>query len=449
VIKLPWFISVCIFGPGLIIASAISSSCQTTDTVVKDQRWNLHFQSTVIWQLHPAFHASYSGQNSLSSGFESPLSVTSTLFLGVRLWHNASVCFNPELSGGGGFSQTTGIAGFPNGEVYRVSDPQPHVYVARLYLKQVFPVSNGRSWQEDEANQPGGKSPSEYFALYAGKFSIMDFFDDNRFSHDPRMQFFNWALMGNGAWDYPANTRGYTYGLTLECVMKKWALRIGSVMVPKSANGSVMDPDVLRSNSEALEFEYHCDLGHRPGTLRFITYLTQARMGNYRQAMEWGTAHDTTPFVDSTRALGRIKYGFGLNLEQDIADHIGIFLRAGWNDGRNETWVFTEIDRTLSLGLHLNGHLWKRSDDQIGVATIFNGLSTDHKHYLESGGYGFIIGDGKLKYGPECIAEIYYSLKIMQYPLWLTADYQFILNPAYNCDRGPVHAPGIRLHVEF
>jgi len=448
-IKLPRSLAVCCFCWILITSATFSSSGQSPDTVFREQKFNLHFQNTVIYQFHPAFHASYSGQNSLSPSFEDPLSVTATLFLGVKLWHGAGIYFNPELSGGAGFSQTTGIAGFPNGEVYRVSDSKPHVYIARLFLKQVFPLSANLTQQSDGVNQLRCKTPVEYIAIYAGKFSIMDYFDDNQFSHDPRAQFFNWALMGNGAWDYPANTKGYTYGLVLEWVMKKWAFRFGSVMVPIAANGSVMDFNVLRSNSEAVEFDYHYHAGKQPGIVRIISYLTQARMGNYKKAIDWGIAHDTVPFIDSTHALGRIKYGFGLNLEQNLGDNIGVFFRAGWDDGHTETWAFTEIDRVFSLGLHLNGQLWKRGDDHLGIAALVNGLSEDHKNYLRNGGYGFIIGDGKLNYGPEYIGELYYSWKIFQFPVWLTADYQFILHPAYNRDRGPVHAPGIRLHVEL
>jgi len=419
------------------------------DSVKNVPWWNFHFQMTVITQYHPSFKAKYSGRNSLDTNAETNISVTSTLFFGVKLWKGASAYFNPELSGGSGFSSTTGIAGFPNGEVYRVSDPAPHIYVARLYLTQMFDLSPGSYFRDDDLNQLPGYVPDFYLSVTAGKFSIMDFFDNNIYSHDPRSQFYNWTLMGNGAWDYPANTRGYTYGLVLELVKSSWAIRYGFVMVPTTPNGSTMDFNILRSNSQALEFEKKFRIKSLPGDVRVMAYFTQAQMGNYRQAIEWGQSHDTTPDLSYSRVLGHTKWGFGINAEQSVHKNIGLFLRAGWNDGVNETFTFTEIDHHLSAGLSIKGGLWKRADDEIGFALIANGLSADHRNYLKAGGYGFIIGDGSLNYSPELITELYYSFRFFTKFLWLSPDYQFILHPAYNIDRGPVHAFGIRAHVEF
>ncbi|MDP4206561.1 MAG: carbohydrate porin, partial [Bacteroidota bacterium] len=342
-----------------------------------------------------------------------------------------------------------GVAGFPNGEVYRISDANPHVYIGRAYLKQIIPLSKEYEKAEDKANQLSGPTPTSYISIAAGKYSIMDFFDNNTYSHDPRTQFYNWALMGNGAWDYPANTRGYTYGLTFELVKPEWAVRFATVMVPKTANGYIMDSKISRSHSETLEFEKRYNLNGQKGTLRMISFLNNARMGSYKEALQWGISHNQAPQVDSTHVLGNTKFGLGLNIEQQINKYTGIFFRAGWNDGKNQTWAFTEIDRTISAGIALNGGLWKRNDDTFGFALIANGLSKDHKNYLKAGGYGFIIGDGTLNYRPEMISEIYYSFRLSNYPMWLSPDYQLILNPAYNNDRGPVHALGIRMHIEL
>jgi high affinity Mn2+ porin len=428
----------------------VIKSQSSDDTAISIPWWNLHFQSTVIAQTHPPFYAKYSGINSLDKNGETATSVTSTLFFGSRLWEGATAYFNPELSGGSGFSSTTGIAGYPNGEIYRVNDPSPHIYIARLWLRQLITLSSQKHFKDDDLNQVPGFEPNSYISINLGKFSIMDFFDNNTFSHDPRTQFYNWALMGNGAWDYPANTRGYTYGLALELVKtSSWAIRYAIVMVATTANGSKMDFTILRSNSQAIEFEKDYKISRHPGVVRIMGYFTQAGMGNYKDAIKWGASHDTIPLLTNSRGDGHTKWGFGLNAEQAVHKFMGLFLRAGWNDGQNETWAFTEIDRHLSAGLSIKSDFWKREGDNFGIAVIINGLSKDHKNFLKAGGYGFIIGDGNLNYSPEFITEVYYNFRFFKKNLWLSPDYQFILNPAYNSDRGPVHAFGIRAHLEI
>jgi len=432
-----------------LLMFSVESKAQFNTDTVNIPKWNLHFQNTIIEQYHPSFPASYSGLNSLDPKEETTTSITATLFLGAKLWKGAEIYFNTEISGGSGFSQTRGFAGFPNGEVYRVSDAAPHIYIARLYVSQTFALSDSYEYVKDGINQIAKKIPSSYFIVTAGKYSVMDFFDNNKYSHDPRTQFFNWALMGNGAWDYPANTRGYTYGLTFELVKPFWALRYAAVMVPLTANGGVMDSRILHSHSQAFEFEHKFSIGNQTGTLRFMTYFTEASMGNYKEAIALGINQHIAPEITSVRAIGRTKFGFGINVEQPLNKSLGTFLRASWSDGQNETWVFTEIDRHISAGLVLNGSSWKREKDNFGFAQIVNGISKEHRGYLSSGGYGFIIGDGHLNYGLEYISELYYSFMVPKIRIWLTPDYQFIVNPAYNKDRGPVHAFGMRMHVEI
>lgn len=438
---------------GSLLFQSTSLAQNKTDSSIKKQDWNFHFQTTLITQYHPAFQANYSGINSLNPNHENATSITATAFFGIRLWKNAELYIDPELSGGNGFSKTTGVAGFTNGEVYRVSDPSPKIYLARLYVKQVFPLQDhGKSTVQDaaysnnDANQLATLYPRSYIAVSAGRFSIMDHFDDNTYSHDPRSQFYNWALMGNAAWDYPANTRGYTNGFTLELVKPRWSLRLGSVMVPTEANGAIMDTKIFLSNSEALEYEQQYSLGNQQGKIRLIGFFTSARMGNYREAIQWGKLHDTVPNLILQRAYGRTKYGAGINVEHHFTEALGAFFRASWNDGHNETWAFTEIDRHVSMGLSLDGKNWKRNGDIMGIAVVINGLSKDHRDFLAAGGSGFIIGDGKLNYGSEFIAECYYSCCIKKLKLWVSPDYQFIINPAYNKDRGPVHVAGLRMH---
>jgi len=415
-----------------------------TDTTA--QNWNFHFQQTTVTQYHPAFHAMYSGAASLQPKQEIATSLTSTMFFGRRLWKGAELYFNPEMSGGKGFSSTLGVAGFPNGEIYRVGDPTPTIYVARCLITQSFPLSKEYEFNGDEPNSIAGKDALSFIAITAGKMSIADYFDDNNYSHDPRTQFLNWSLMSNAAWDYPANTRGYTYGITMEYVAYEWYFTAASSMMPKEANGSVMDLDIAHAHSETLELERTFKLGKKSGIIRLLGFYSHARMGNYKLAT---LLQPDSPDITLTRTPGRTKYGMGINMEQDLGENSGVFLKASWNDGRNETWVFTEVDRSISAGFVFNGRKRKRVPDFLGFAAVVNGISKDHQNYLKAGGYGFIIGDGKLNYANEMIAEAYYSFSFQKYHFWLTPDYQFIINPAYNKDRGPVHVFSLRTHIEF
>jgi high affinity Mn2+ porin len=275
---------------------------------------------------------------------------------------------------------------------------------------------------------------------------MADFFDDNSFSHDPRSQFMNWSLMDNGAWDYPANTRGYVMGLVSELGQPTWTLRFAFTMSVTQANSSTWDARIGKANTQTLEFEKRYVLSGQPGTVRLMTFLNNGKMGSYREALQLDPG---APVVDTTQRYGRHKYGFGINAEQYLTKDFGVFAKLSWNDGHTQTWYFTEIDRSVSFGGELKGTSWGRKDDVLALAFVGNGLSHDHRDYLAAGGYGFIIGDGRLNYSPEMIGELYYKINAYQKKLWLSPDYQLILHPAYNIDRGPVHVLGIRAHVEF
>jgi high affinity Mn2+ porin len=407
--------------------------------------WSLHFQQTVVSQHHGSFPAAYSGRNSLRPGPETSTSITATLFAGARLWRGAGLYFNPELSGGDGLSNVSGVAGFPNGETYRVGQSRPTVVVGRIFVEQVFGFGEATEAVSDEANQLPGRRARRRLTFRLGKFSLTDFFDDNRYSHDPRGQFLNWALMGNGAWDYAADTRGYTWGVTGEFQAQDWAVRAAAVMVPVEANGLQLDTRIADAHALNVEVERGYRLAGRPGVARVMLYRNLARMGSYREAI---VARPVAPDLVPTRRYGRDKNGLGLNLEQELGAAVGVFLRAGWNDGRNETWAFTEIDRALTLGASAKGTAWHRAGDRLAGALILSGLSGDHRGFLAAGGYGFIIGDGALRYGCERILEAYYSLALPR-GLSVTGDVQRIVNPAYNRDRGPVNVAGVRVHLGF
>jgi high affinity Mn2+ porin len=407
------------------------------------ERWSVHFQATSIGQHHGYFRSLYEGANSLPPHPENRVSLTATVFLAYRVNSWTELVFDPEIAGGRGFGQVTGIAGFTNGEIPRVSSATPTPYVARGFMRNTWAIGQERQAIEADQNQLAGAQPVRRFTLITGKFALTDYFDDNKYSHDPRTQFMNWALMYNGAWDYPADTRGYTIGTMQELTMRSWSLRAASVMEPTEANGPTFDTRVAKNRGEVVEWEQRYSPKQRPGVLRLLGYLNRERAGTFRDAPLVNGVRDLGP----ARRPGTEKYGFGVNLEQEIAPDIGAFARYGWSDGKTEAWAFTQIDRSLSGGISIDGKLWKRKGDHIGIAAVRNYLSGDQRSFLAQGGIGFIIGDGRLNYAPESIAESYYAWQVIRG--WtLTLDYQRITNPAYNRDRGPLSVATLRVHWE-
>jgi high affinity Mn2+ porin len=429
----------------LILSAAFAQEPSIKDSTANVNS-NFHFQLTSVTQYKFPLSAPYTGTNSLTTIDESASTLTATIFWGARLWKGAAIYLNPEVAGGSGISSARGVAAFTNGEAFRVGDPKPAFYAARAYIKQIINLGGDSHYIGEGANEVYKTRTKKYVIAAVGKFSIADFFDNNSYSHDPRSQFFNWGLMSNGAWDYPANVRGYTWGAMLEYGTEKFKVRAATTLVPQEANGNDLDLSVSKANSSVVEIEKPIQLFQRKGIVRLLGYYTQAHMGNYNQAIIENT---TSPDITSTRVYGRTKYGWGINFEQELAKGVGFFARASWNDGKNETWAFTEIDRSASAGLYFKGERWKRDDDAFGIGTVMSGLSTDHRNYLAAGGYGFIIGDGALNYGAEWVTEFYYKAKLFSDTFYLTANYQFVVNPAYNMDRGPAHVIGLRAHVEF
>jgi high affinity Mn2+ porin len=432
-----------------LLGLSLSLNAQLVADTAVQRNWTLRVQATVIPQYHFDFAAAYSGANSLATSENVKASLTSTIYAGRRLWKNAAFYINPEVSGGSGLSKTLGMAGFTNGETFRVGSTNPKLYLARAYLEQKFPLSGGTQLLEEDQNQLRQDEPKEYFAIRAGKFSVADFFDDNSYSHDPRTDFMNWSLMSAAAWDYPANTRGYTTGLTLELKKTDWALRAALVQVPEFANGPVLDKHIDKAYGTVLEGEKRWNFANlQHWIIRAGLFYNKARMGNYQQAIDSSILLSKTPDVTTTRMYSRNKSGFYLNSEYDFKNG-GVFLRYSWNDASNETWAFTEIDRSFTLGCSFNGNAWHRSDDKWGVALADNGLGKDHRSYLQHGGYGFMIGDGNLNYGREEILEVFYSYALLHHHLWVSPDYQFVAHPGYNKDRGPVNVVALRLHCEL
>jgi high affinity Mn2+ porin len=412
-----------------------------------DEKWNAYLQATSIGQYHPGFASPYSGPLSLLSHPEAEASLTSTLFLGWQAARNTQVYFNPELAGGRGFSGTDGIANFPNGEMPRVTAATPKPYIARLYVTQDFGIGAERESFDSEENQLAGSRPITRYSITVGRFSVEDFFDNNRYSHDPRTQFMGWATMYNGAWDYPADTRGYTWGWVHEFRTRRWSLRYASAAMPKTANGLRFDRRIFRDRSDMFEGEIRIRPQGHDGAVRLLSYMNHANAGTYADAIHLAERTGTTPDVTATRRVGTGKYGFGLSVDQEIANGVGVFGRLGWNDGKTESFAFTPIDRLATLGVSINGARWKRPNDTAATALTASGLSGVHAAYLALGGSDFMLGDGALRYGHEVVSESYYCARVAPW-LFVTVDLQHVTNPGYNRDRGPVWVASLRLHVE-
>jgi high affinity Mn2+ porin len=414
----------------------------------KSQWYSAHAQGTVVTQVHDRFRSPYVGPNSLVPVEPAATSETSTLFLAMRLWecgsHSTELVFNPEIAGGRGFSNSSGIAGFPNLEITRVGVPDPTPYIARLFVRQTCGFGGEQEKVEDGPNQVAGTRDIDRITLTVGKFAATDLVDDNRYSHDGRTQFMPWSFGYNGAWDYPANVRGYTYGVGIELNRKNWALRYGIWAEPEFANSAPLDPHFTKAFGQVVELEERYTLCDHPGKVRLLAYLNRAHMGDYSEAL---AAMPVNPDVTQTRDY-RYKYGFGLSWEQELTKNLGVWARLGWDDGHTESWAFTAIDRLAEIGLLLNGRCWCRPNDQVGLAVGANGLAKSHRDYLAAGGLDFIIGDGRLNYGPEEILELYYNLEVIK-GINVTADFQGVNHPAYNRDRGPVAVGSLRVHFEF
>ena len=412
------------------------------------ERWNLYYQATSIGQYHGTFHSPYSGPFSLQNYGERDVSLTTTLFLGLRLSRNTYLYFNPEVAGGRGFSGVDGLANSSNGELPRVASATPKPYLARLYVSHDFALGSESEYFESEENQLSGPRPLKRYTVTAGRFTLTDFFDNNRYSHDPRTQFIGWAVMFNGAWDYPADVRGYTWGWVHELHLRNWSFRYGSSAMPRVANGLRLDRRLLRNRGDVFEGEYRYSLRKHPGAIRLLNYENRANAGTYATAIRQAEQRGDTPDVISTRTNGTLKYGFGLNAEQELPNNIGIFGRLGWNDGKTESFAFTAIDRLATLGVSITGQRWRRPLDTAATEVTISGISGVHALYLARGGYDFLIGDGRLRYGHEIISETYYSARLFP-DFFASFVLQHVSNPAYNRDRGPVWIPSLRFHLEL
>ena len=409
---------------------------------------NLYYQATSIGQTHGTFNAPYTGPLSLQDYREDDVSLTTTLFFDARLAKNLQFVFDPEIAGGKGFSGVNGLANPSNGELPRVATATPKPYIARLYLSYDFGFGAEKEHVESDANQVAGERPMVRYTITAGRFSLTDFFDNNAYTHDPRTQFMTWAVMYNGAWDYPADTRGYTWGWVHELHTRNWSWRYASAAEPKVANGGRFDRRLFVDRGDVFEGERRYTLGSHAGTIRLLQYFNHTHSGSYADAIRLGEQTGTAPDVTAVKHFGTLKYGTGVNLEQEITHDTGFFMRLGWNDGKTQDFAFTAIDRLASGGVSVKGTKWKRKNDTAGTSFTASGISGVHAVYLAHGGLDFLIGDGTLNYAPEYVWESYYRARLFP-GLFATFDLQHDNNLAFNHDRGPVWIESLRLHMQF
>ncbi|WP_235840055.1 carbohydrate porin [Derxia lacustris] len=403
-------------------------------------------QVTLIGQTKPRFNAAYSGPLSLKSEYERSYSMSATAFLGWKPFANTELFANPEVVQGLPLSRLAGLGGLTNGEMQKVGGTKPTLHRARLFMRQTFNLGGEQEQLEQGQNQFAHSVDRRRVVVTLGNFAANDVFDDNDIAHDPRTGFLNWSFLTYGAWDFPADARGYSVGGTVEWIHDDWTARIGRFRLPKEANGLPLAPNLAQNHGDAVEIEHRHELAGRPGALRVLGFRNTTAMGSFSDALA-AAAPGTVPDLTTVRRR-QDKRGFGVTAEQELADDVAAQLRASRSDGRSEVYAFAEIDASVAAALRIGGARWGRGEDSAGLGVARNSLSSAHVAYLRAGGLGYFVGDGGLDPGAERIFEAYYSLALGG-GFVLTLDGQHIVDPAYNRARGPVQAIALRLHGEW
>ncbi len=416
----------------------------------RPSRFWLSAQSNIIDQYHPTIHSPYRGPKSFTATPEQKLSIMDSLYADYAFAPHTDAFLTVERFDGSGLSKGQGLAGFTNLDVVRNPSLGGVFYIARLGLHTVIPLSHRLVPVDRGPMQPASLLPERRLELRVGKFSVADFFNNNAEASDSHKQFLNWTVDNDGTYDYAADTRGYTNSAMVDYESPHLAARVMESMMPIQANGPKLDWDILRSHSESCELELRNHLFYgKPGTVRLLGFMNHANMGLYSLALkDYEAGRTPVPDVMHTDRRGGVKYGFGLNLEQEVLDGVTLFSRLGWNEGRHESFTYTEVNNTGVFGVGVQGKHWKRKEDKLGVAFVSNGISTEHRRYLEKGGTGFILGDGRLRYGRENIVELYYTCHLWK-GVYAGPDFQVIQNPGYNRSRGPVPVLSLRAHVDI
>ena len=420
----------------------------------EDARYWVSGQANIIFQGRLPFHSIYEGPNSFRNSAEYKTSMVGTLYAALRrnrsMRFNTDFIFDLESAGGRGLSQALGLAGFTNLDVVRNPNLGSTPYIARYEIHQVIGLTSKTASQQANFFAPAATVPERRAEFRIGKMTLPDFFDVNSVGTDSHLQFMNWTVDNNGAWDYAADTRGYTVGGMAEYDDRAWSLRYGLFAMPTVANGIDMDWALSRAHAQNGEFELRRSwVPQRKGVTRLLFYANRAHMGTYREAVQaYLNGTDATPNILAHEHSGALKYGFGYNTEQELTANLRVFGRFGWNEGQHESYVYTEVDQTVEAGADYAGNRWRRPQDKVAIAVVSNAIKRDHQNYLRLGGLGFLLGDGNLNYGRENIAESYYTWHAWK-GLFYSVDVQHIDDPGYNRDRGPVWVGAVRTHVDF
>jgi high affinity Mn2+ porin len=429
------------------IAATIPDTPAVPRDVAVPEPWNLHGQFSFVKQYHPSFTSPYQGTNSLSPGSNGEETTDLTLFAGVRLWNGGAFYINPEIDQGFGLSNTLGAAGFPSGEAYKVGKSQPYFRLQRAFFRQRFDLGGDSHAISSGPNELGGTQTADNVTVTVGKLSVVDIFDTNSYAHDPRGDFLNWSVIDAAAFDYAADAWGYTVGGAVEWTQSWWTVRGGFFDLSDVPNSKTLEPG-FKEFALIGEIEGRYDLGGHPGKLKVLGFLNYGRMGSYSDAVSLGHATDATPDTALVRHFAS-RPGLALNLEQEIRPDLGVFARLSVNDGSKEAYEFTDVNRSASVGFLLKGNQWNRADDSVGLAVAVNGISAAARAYFAAGGLGILIGDGQLPHaGGENIVETFYSMRVVEH-FTVSANYQYVVHPAYNRDRGPVSIFALRVHAEF
>jgi high affinity Mn2+ porin len=416
---------------------------------LKNTRFWLSGQANFVFQTHPEFPALYSGTHSLNPHYEKATSRLMTLYTGVRLNNSTEILVDIEEAGGAALTQGFGLAGNTDLDIVRNPLLSKAPYLGRGMIHTVIALSKDKVENQRNYLSLFDELPRRRLELRFGKFSMPDFFDVNSVGSDTHFQFLNWTTDNNGAYDYAADTRGYTVGLTADFEDRNWGFRFAEALMPKVANGIDLVWRPWQVHAENFEYELrHGFIPKKAGVVRLLAYTNYANMGIYRDQVIQAAAANTTPDITNHAWNITRKYGFGINVEQNLTRYLTAFARFGWDNGKTESFAYTEVDQTFAEGVGANGAWWHRKQDRAGVAFISNAIKKDHQNYLAAGGLGFLLGDGHLTYGRENIFESYYTVHVWR-GIYLAPGVQHINNPGYNRDRGPVTVPTLRAHVEF
>ena len=429
----------------LLRDEALKTTSDSQAAEGEQQRWSFHVQATEIGMGQPGFRSPYKGTNSIPPDDDFRQTSNFNVYLGARLWSGGEVYFDGGYYQGFGFANTHGIAAFPNAEGSKVGQRIGDLVLPHLFYRQTFGFGGDQEQLEGDQLQLAEKVDISRLTFTFGRLTTGDQFDANAYAHDPTHQFLNWALVNNGAYDYAGDSYGYIEGATVELNQKEWAVRYGIFDVPRVSNGFAKDTHLLKAWQQVLELEGRYTVLEQAGKIRLLGWLESAHMGSYRETL---ADPELMEDIAKTRRY-RYQYGFALNIEQTISENVGAFMRASWRDGQSEVWQYTDIDDSLSGGFQIRGDSWNRKNDTVGIAGILDGISPAHRAFLAAGGLGPLIGDGKLPhYSLEKVIETYYDLEVTR-NIHLAVDYQFVANPAYNADRGPINIFGARFHFQF